>query len=426
MSNGTNASGAFELQFNSEKAFQLFGKTYGRCYANFEGKGQMAAPLPYGPLAYKVNFTANCGCDTVVGKFNKAYAKTYGQTPLEVPVHDFVSSTRAMLEGGTGDYAITLLSCSLPGVAASMALRSSPLDQSRLWYGDQAAAPFNSTDPDGLFSIIVGTTEIPVGLQNELDTYKSYLSQMHAIAANYVANQAQGNASLKWDPTTWAEAFNHLPLMGKSAFAQQSFNQTIAGITIPTAFLELILSAVVDDPSTLTKFSQFLQAQGSEVGAHYKGTQETYRYGANCIIIEAVQVGNDVELQVMLKSHLLTFDSSNYKVTTLCGSFEKTNVNFDYQVGIWTFAPEGLTDPTTLQDFKQFLASTNQANINQDKNFFGGSGIKTTGSSSKNPNLWTASVRSGQSAPGHPSVQSIAAVPSSRWPSEVAPHPKTT
>ncbi|TGE25154.1 hypothetical protein E5K00_08140 [Hymenobacter aquaticus] len=73
----TKSEGKFELQFKTEKSFAVFGKQYARCYANLDVKGNLTAPDPTGQLTYTVGFKLECGCQSVLGEFKKAYDKTF-------------------------------------------------------------------------------------------------------------------------------------------------------------------------------------------------------------------------------------------------------------------------------------------------------------------------------------------------------------
>ncbi len=83
--NGGESAGTFLLNFNNNRAFELFGREYLKCYANLSAKGKMSKPLPTGPLSYTVDFAMDCGCNSVLFDFNLAYKKTFGnqaQAPL--------------------------------------------------------------------------------------------------------------------------------------------------------------------------------------------------------------------------------------------------------------------------------------------------------------------------------------------------------
>ena len=76
--NGGESAGTFQLNFNNNRAFELFGREYLKCYANLGVKGRMSKPLPTGPLSYTVDFAMDCGCSSVLLDFNLAYKKTFG------------------------------------------------------------------------------------------------------------------------------------------------------------------------------------------------------------------------------------------------------------------------------------------------------------------------------------------------------------
>jgi hypothetical protein len=72
------SSGSFQMNFHNERDYTFFGKNYVHCYANFEGRGQFSKPAPEGTNGYKIDFSADCGCETATTKFNAAYKKAFG------------------------------------------------------------------------------------------------------------------------------------------------------------------------------------------------------------------------------------------------------------------------------------------------------------------------------------------------------------
>ncbi len=82
--NGGESAGTFQLNFNNNRAYELFGREYLKCYANLSAKGKMSKPLPTGPLSYTVDFAMDCGCSSVLFDFNLAYKKTFGNQ-LQAP-----------------------------------------------------------------------------------------------------------------------------------------------------------------------------------------------------------------------------------------------------------------------------------------------------------------------------------------------------
>ncbi|WP_235664848.1 hypothetical protein [Aeromonas caviae] len=84
--NGGESAGTFQLNFNNNRAYELFGREYLKCYANLSAKGKMSKPLPTGPLSYTVDFAMDCGCSSVLFDFNLAYKKTFGNQLQAPPV----------------------------------------------------------------------------------------------------------------------------------------------------------------------------------------------------------------------------------------------------------------------------------------------------------------------------------------------------
>ncbi|UOQ69982.1 hypothetical protein [Hymenobacter cellulosilyticus] len=92
MSGPTKSEGVFELRFKTEKSFQHFGQQYLRCYGNLGLQGKLSAPDDAGQLTYTIGFQMDCGCQSVLGKFRKAYDKTFptpGAAPAPGPDRDW-------------------------------------------------------------------------------------------------------------------------------------------------------------------------------------------------------------------------------------------------------------------------------------------------------------------------------------------------
>jgi hypothetical protein len=111
------SSGSFEIKFDKEKDYSLFGYQYARCYGNVETKAAFSRPIKEGEKGYKIDFKAECGCDTLIGNFNKAYQKTFGDgsgTLLTLPAKEliFVDGATPKLKGPSA-YQISLLTCNV-------------------------------------------------------------------------------------------------------------------------------------------------------------------------------------------------------------------------------------------------------------------------------------------------------------------------
>jgi len=111
------SSGSFSIEFNEEQDFKMFGHSFAKCYANFGSRGQFSRPSQSGDNSYSIEFSADCGCDSVIGKFNAAYKKTFGdkKTELRVLPHQellFADGT-STAEQVPSAYSIALNSCSI-------------------------------------------------------------------------------------------------------------------------------------------------------------------------------------------------------------------------------------------------------------------------------------------------------------------------
>ncbi|MEG4633427.1 hypothetical protein QUB56_28255 [Microcoleus sp. AR_TQ3_B6] len=79
MPNGSGgSSGKIELTFKTEKSFSTFGKQFAKCYSKIDIRATLSRPQTNttNTLQYQFDFNAECGCDTILGHFKKAYEKT--------------------------------------------------------------------------------------------------------------------------------------------------------------------------------------------------------------------------------------------------------------------------------------------------------------------------------------------------------------
>ena len=108
------SSGSFDMEFKTEKSYTAFGKEYARCYANVGARARFNRPVPKGERGYTVAFEADCGCDTLIGRFNQAYKKTFDGPAGPDLAQELVfvgESAPQIVE--PDDYTITLTSCSV-------------------------------------------------------------------------------------------------------------------------------------------------------------------------------------------------------------------------------------------------------------------------------------------------------------------------
>ncbi len=111
------SSGSFEINFRKEKDYSLFGYQYASCFGNVGTKAHFSRPVPDGQKGYTIEFEANCGCNTVIGEFNKGYKKTFGDgsaTLLTLPARELVFADGSTPQTQTPSaYDIRLLRCNV-------------------------------------------------------------------------------------------------------------------------------------------------------------------------------------------------------------------------------------------------------------------------------------------------------------------------
>lgn len=366
--NGGESAGTFLLNFNNNRAFELFGREYLKCYANLAVKGKMSKPLPTGPLSYAVDFAMDCGCSSVLFDFNLAYKKTFGnqaQAPL----------------WRESDYEAEIVLCQL--------VREAPA--SRLNNRDQFAeadAFFNDVnlpttarnlgsdpyaDKDGLVEFIVANELLDdPAVMAKLAEQKAYLIAITSVVTAYINRYAEAyGEQYKTDADLWARALSKIPLMGPSKIDQQSYSRHIKGLSIATDFINFIMDVVVSQGTTaLASFNKFLQKQGDAIRFGVENNKDFYKTITVGITVEVFKVGSELVYVPKIKQYRVNFDRQNSKFTSACASAEFVDIHFNYLYAANVFDYEALKDPEIKRDFDSFIQKQRKAQIEEADTFF--------------------------------------------------------
>ncbi|NEX73937.1 hypothetical protein [Aeromonas rivipollensis] len=366
--NGGESAGTFLLNFNNNRAFELFGREYLKCYANLAVKGKMSKPLPTGPLSYAVDFAMDCGCSSVLFDFNLAYKKTFGnqaQAPL----------------WRESDYEAEIVLCQL--------VREAPA--SRLNNRDQFAeadAFFNDVnlpttarnlgsdpyaDKDGLVEFIVANELLDdPAVMAKLAEQKAYLIAITSVVTAYINRYAEAyGEQYKTDADLWARALSKIPLMGPSKIDQQSYSRHIKGLSIATDFINFIMDVVVSQGTTaLSSFNKFLQKQGDAIRFGVENNKDFYKTITVGITVEVFKVGSELVYVPKIKQYRINFDRQNSKFTSACASAEFVDIHFNYLYAANVFDYEALKDPEIKRDFDSFIQKQRKAQIEEADTFF--------------------------------------------------------
>ncbi|MFM5837642.1 hypothetical protein [Aeromonas rivipollensis] len=366
--NGGESAGTFLLNFNNNRAFELFGREYLKCYANLAVKGKMSKPLPTGPLSYAVDFAMDCGCSSVLFDFNLAYKKTFGnqaQAPL----------------WRESDYEAEIVLCQL--------VREAPA--SRLYNRDQfaeAEAFFNDVnlpttarnlgsdpyaDKDGLVEFIVANELLDdPAVMAKLAEQKAYLIAITSVVTAYINRYAEAyGEQYKTDADLWARALSKIPLMGPSKIDQQSYSRHIKGLSIATDFINFIMDVVVSQGTTaLASFNKFLQKQGDAIRFGVENNKDFYKTITVGITVEVFKVGSELVYVPKIKQYRINFDRQNSKFTSACASAEFVDIHFNYLYAANVFDYEALKDPEIKRDFDNFIQKQRKAQIEEADTFF--------------------------------------------------------
>ncbi|MEZ6936563.1 hypothetical protein [Aeromonas sp. S19(2024)] len=366
--NGGESAGTFQLNFNNNRAYELFGREYLKCYANLSAKGKMSKPLPTGPLSYTVDFAMDCGCSSVLFDFNLAYKKTFGNQ-LQAPLWR------------ESDYEAELVLCQL--VREAPANRLSNHDQfaeAEAFFNDvnlpdtvRAVGADPYADKDGLVEFIVANELLDdPAVMAKLAEQKAYLIAITSVVTAYINRYAEAyGEQYKTDADLWARALSKIPLMGPSKIDQQSYSRHIKGLSIATDFINFIMDVVVSQGTTaLASFNKFLQKQGDAIRFGVENNKDFYKTITVGVTVEVFKVGNELVYVPKIKQYRVNFDRQNSKFTSACASAEFVDIYFNYLYAANVFDYEALKDPEIKRDFDNFIQKQRKAQIEEADTFF--------------------------------------------------------
>ncbi|MDX7845766.1 hypothetical protein [Aeromonas caviae] len=366
--NGGESAGTFQLNFNNNRAYELFGREYLKCYANLSAKGKMSKPLPTGPLSYTVDFAMDCGCSSVLFDFNLAYKKTFGNQ-LQAPLWR------------ESDYEAELVLCQL--VREAPANRLSNHDQfaeAEAFFNDvnlpdtvRAVGNDPYADKDGLVEFIVANELLDdPTVMAKLAEQKAYLIAITSVVTAYINRYAEAyGEQYKTDADLWARALSKIPLMGPSKIDQQSYSRHIKGLSIATDFINFIMDVVVSQGTTaLASFNKFLQKQGDAIRFGVENNKDFYKTITVGVTVEVFKVGNELVYVPKIKQYRVNFDRQNSKFTSACASAEFVDIYFNYLYAANVFDYEALKDPEIKRDFDNFIQKQRKAQIEEADTFF--------------------------------------------------------
>lgn len=366
--NGGESAGTFQLNFNNNRAYELFGREYLKCYTNLSAKGKMSKPLPTGPLSYTVDFAMDCGCSSVLFDFNLAYKKTFGNQ-LQAPLWR------------ESDYEAELVLCQL--VREAPANRLSNHDQfaeAEAFFNDvnlpdtvRAVGNDPYADKDGLVEFIVANELLDdPAVMAKLAEQKAYLIAITSVVTAYINRYAEAyGEQYKTDADLWARALSKIPLMGPSKIDQQSYSRHIKGLSIATDFINFIMDVVVSQGTTaLASFNKFLQKQGDAIRFGVENNKDFYKTITVGVTVEVFKVGNELVYVPKIKQYRVNFDRQNSKFTSACASAEFVDIYFNYLYAANVFDYEALKDPEIKRDFDNFIQKQRKAQIEEADTFF--------------------------------------------------------
>lgn len=364
--NGGESAGTFSLSFNNNRAYELFGKEYLKCYANLSVQGRMSKPLPSGPLSYSVDFAMDCGCSSILIDFNHAYRKTFGNQ-IQFTLRE-------------SDYSAEIVLCHLLSEASPN--RLNPRDQfaeAHAFFNDARLPQSKSVgddpyaDKDGLVEFIVANELLDdPAVMAKLAEQKAYLIAVTSVVTSYINRYAEAYGDqYKTDADLWARALSKIPLMGPSKIDQQSYSRHIKGLSIATDFINFIMDVVVSQGTTaLSSFNKFLEKQGDAIRFGVENNKDFYKTITVGITVEVFKVGTELVYVPKIKQYRINFDRQNSKFTSACASAEFVDIYFNYLYAANVFDYEALKDPEIKKDFDAFIQKQRKAQIEEADTFF--------------------------------------------------------
>lgn len=362
----TKSKGSFEVKFKAERSYQIFGREYAKCYANLESSGKMETPEPNGELSYIIRFRMDCGCDTVIGEFNKAYEKTFG------------NSADTISPSNQPDYVAWMNQCSL-GESLIDSYRSQFSD-AEAFFGSNLLPiaeaeddPDRYADKDGLVEFVVAGTLIDdPAVMKKLTEQKAILVAVTSIVTDYINRYADTyGAAYKTDPDLWAQVVGKIPLMGPNKTDQQSYTRNIKGVEIAKDFIDFIMEVVVSEGSSaLNSFTKFLEKQGDSIRFGIEENADAYNTITMGVTAEVFKVGNEIVYTPKIKLYRVNFTRENSKFTSACASYEQVDISFDYIYAASVFDYEALEDPEIKAEFDAFIKKQRKAAIADADTFF--------------------------------------------------------
>lgn len=364
--NGGESAGTFQLNFNNNRAYELFGKEYLRCYANLAVKGRMSKPQPSGPLSYNVDFAMDCGCSSVLIDFNLAYKKTFGDQ--QIP------------QWRECDYEAEVVICHLAHEAPANRLNNkTQFTEAETFFNDvnlpatKRVGDDPYADKDGLVEFIVANELLDdPAVMAKLAEQKAYLIAITSVVTAYINRYAEAYGDqYKTDADLWARALSKIPLMGPSKIDQQSYSRHIKGLSIATDFINFIMDVVVSQGTTaLASFNKFLQKQGDAIRFGVENNKDFYKTITVGITVEVFKVGSELVYVPKIKQYRINFDRQNSKFTSACASAEFVDIYFSYLYAANVFDYEALKDPEIKRDFDNFIQKQRKAQIEEADTFF--------------------------------------------------------
>ncbi|WP_420627883.1 hypothetical protein [Candidatus Leptofilum sp.] len=233
----------------------------------------------------------------------------------------------------------------------------------------------NYVDKDGLVQFIIASELVgDPDVEKKIVENSEDLIALTSIATAHINKLAADNKNpeMKKDPALWHEVLGYLPLMGPSKLESKTYSRNMEGVEIATSFIEFIMDVVSQQGDALASFRKFLSTQGDAIRFGVEDNDDSYNTVTVCVVSEVLKVGDQIVYLPKIKMYQIHFDRSNWKLTIACASYEKIEVNFDYQETTSLFDYKALEDKEIYEEFRAFISSKRKAQIDKANTFFKG------------------------------------------------------
>ena len=229
---------------------------------------------------------------------------------------------------------------------------------------------FNGTLPDSV------TDAQRAAFADLLKQHQFYLQSGIGLVTAWMTDKYQRVPASWADPANWQDPLSNLPseFYTPTAITQYQFSQSMKGIEVATSFINTMVGWA-SGAGIVSAFSDFLGTIGKQIGAGVQSKQtsmDTYNISLGYQPVQD-SAGN-WQLVSTAEYYFISFNESNSKVYSSCGSAESYNFDFKYQKGqlLLNWATLGAdASRKARNNWDNVINKTTVDDVSKAKNFFG-------------------------------------------------------